>query len=87
MKTTMNLPDGLMAEVKRRAASEGRTQTSVIEEALLRFLRETTPAPQKPMPVFGNPDVNALLIDLEDKEALYAAFDEGEASREPRAAA
>lgn len=34
MRTTLNLDDGLVREVRKRAAQEGRTLTSLVEEAL-----------------------------------------------------
>ena len=34
VKTTINLPDELYGEVRRRAADEGRTVTSFLEQAL-----------------------------------------------------
>ena len=34
MRTTINLPDELYGEVRRRAADEGRTVTSFLEQAL-----------------------------------------------------
>lgn len=85
MKTTLNLPDALLDAVKQRASQEGRTQTSVVEEALRRMLREDgATTPYRPMPVFGEAEGNALLVDLEDRDALYAAL---EAPTQSRAAA
>jgi len=34
MRTTLNLDDGLMKAVKRRAADTGRTMTDIVEESL-----------------------------------------------------
>jgi hypothetical protein len=34
MRTTLDLDDGLVREAKKRAAREGRTLTSMVEEAL-----------------------------------------------------
>lgn len=76
MKTTMNLPDALLEAVKRRASDEGRTQTSVIEEAIRRLLRDGPPPAHRPMPTFGESGRNALLVDLEDKDALNAVLDD-----------
>ncbi|MGH7545782.1 MAG: type II toxin-antitoxin system VapB family antitoxin, partial [Gemmatimonadota bacterium] len=39
MRTTLNMDDGLMREARKKAAAEGRTLTSVIEEALRVLLR------------------------------------------------
>ena len=35
----MNLPDALMAQVKQRASDEGRTVTSVVEQALWELIQ------------------------------------------------
>ncbi|MBL8932396.1 MAG: type II toxin-antitoxin system VapB family antitoxin, partial [Kineosporiaceae bacterium] len=40
MRTTLNLDDDLMRLVKQRAAAEGRTVTSLIEEGLRALLRQ-----------------------------------------------
>lgn len=77
MRTTMNLPDGLMEQVKARAAASGRTATSVVEEALRLLLeqQDTRPA-RRPMPTYGTPGTNGMLIDILDKDALWDALDE-----------
>lgn len=40
MRTTLNLDENLMREVKERAARTGRTITSIVEDALRVSLRE-----------------------------------------------
>lgn len=71
----MNLPDGLMEEARSVAAATGRTTTSVVEEALRRFLDSTRePKPRRTLPVDGRPG-GRFLIDLEDKDAVWAALD------------
>lgn len=75
MKTTMNLPDALLEAVKRRASDEGRTQTSVVEEAIRRLLQDGESVQHRRMPTFGESGQNALRVDLEDREALYAALE------------
>jgi hypothetical protein len=40
-RTTIRLPDGLLTQAKRKAAKEGRTLTSLIEEGLRRVITET----------------------------------------------
>lgn len=74
MRTTINLPDALAEAAKARAASEGRTFTSVVEEGLRAVLAaEPTIAPVK-LPAYGAPD-GKVLVDLADREALWAALD------------
>lgn len=75
----MNLPDGLMEAVKERAASEGRTQTSVIEQAIRQYLRNAPRHRHRPMPTYGEPGVDGLLVPLEDKHALEELLDEADA--------
>ena len=77
MRTTMNLPDGLMEAVKERATTSGRTVTSVVEEALRLFLagEPANDSENRPFPTWGSPG-DRILVDLEDKDALWAALDE-----------
>ncbi|MEJ5868238.1 type II toxin-antitoxin system VapB family antitoxin [Pseudokineococcus sp. 5B2Z-1] len=76
MRTTLNLADGLMAEVKQRASQEGRTTTSFIEEALRAYLAaERTSPSDEPLPSWGSAD-GRVLVDLEDRDAVWAALDE-----------
>ena len=43
MKTTLELPDDLMREIKIRAAQEGRTIKDLLTELLRRAIGPTTP--------------------------------------------
>lgn len=76
MRTSMNLPDGLLEEVRARAAATGRTTTSLVEEAL-RLLLDSRPvrAPRSPLPAYGDRD-GEFLVDLRDRDAVWAALDE-----------
>ena len=40
MKTTIDIPDPLLDEVRRAAAADGRTVRSLVEEALRRLLED-----------------------------------------------
>jgi len=78
MRTTINLPDALATQAKARAAAEGRTFTSLVEEGLRAVLYDDAPgepSEPEPLPSFGDPN-GRLLVDLADKEALSAALDE-----------
>ena len=44
LRTTVRLPDELLTRAKRKAAAEGRTLTSLIEEGLRRVVSEERPA-------------------------------------------
>jgi len=53
MRTTIRLPDALLEKAKRRAAAEGRTFTSLVEEGLAMVLAEPPSKRRKgpPLPV------------------------------------
>lgn len=72
----MNLPDGLMEQVKARAAASGRTATSVVEEALrLLLAQHLDERPRRTMPSYGTPGTNGALVDLSDNVAVRDAMD------------
>ena len=75
MRTTINLPDALAEAAKRRAADEGRTFTSVVEEGLRAVLasrRESGP-PRK-LTAYGKRS-RRFLVDVTDRTALWEALD------------
>lgn len=77
MRTTINLPDPLGEEAKARARAEGRTFTSLVEEGLRMVLAEEpldATGRRESLPTFGQPD-GEFLVDLSDREALWAALD------------
>lgn len=74
MRTTINLPDGLAEEAKRRAAEEDRTFTSLVEEGLRAVLDRPVERQRVELPTHGDPD-DELLVDLEDREALWGVLD------------
>lgn len=59
MRTTIQLPDELLAQAKRAAAASGRTFTKLVEDALRETLAGRSPSraqkkPFKVKPVDGN---------------------------------
>lgn len=78
VKTTMNLPDALYAAVKKRAAAEDHTVTSLVEEALR--ARLSTPDGDRRVPVelpsWGAGSANGYLVDITNRDALWAALDD-----------
>lgn len=76
MRTTINLPDALAEEAKARAAAEGRTFTSLVEEGLRAVLaaQRTTDDPVPTLPSYGDPG-GRILVDVSDRDALWGAFD------------
>ena len=77
MRTTLNLPDALAEEARKRAAAEGRTFTSLVVEGLRAVLAKsaapTGPAPR--LPVVGAPRRGRMLVDLTDRDALWDVLD------------
>lgn len=78
MRTTINLPDALAAAAKARAAADGRTFTSLVEEGLRTVLSgEKGPRDKpNPLPAFGD-RAGRFLVDPADRDALWAALDAG----------
>jgi hypothetical protein len=71
MKTTLNLDEQLMRDVKQLAAAQGRTLTSVVETALRDLLQRST---EKPDNTFDFPVVRGggpPKVDVADRDALY----------------
>jgi plasmid stability protein len=74
MRTTINLPDALAEAAKARAAAEGRTFTSLVEQGLRSVLADSPDESTEPLPVFGSSD-GTVLVDLDDAEAVWDALD------------
>ncbi len=75
MRTTLELDDGLMREARKRAAQEGRTLTSLIEEAIrLLLTRRQTAKPYRLRWVTRHGTAPAA-IDIADRDALYERMD------------
>jgi len=80
MRTTIDLPDDLLSQARRRAAEEGTTLTAMLADGLrLRLDRRATPHEgRRPLPVSGvgggmhpgiDPASNASLLDAADDDA------------------
>jgi hypothetical protein len=75
MRTSIDLPDSLFDAVKLRAQAQGRTFTSLVEEALRNALAtHVEPSVAPPLPAYGDPK-GRFLIDPTDREQLWAALD------------
>jgi hypothetical protein len=73
MKTTLNIDDSVMAQLKREAARQGRTMSELVETALRMLFRtrkknEAIP----PLPSFRS---GGALVDVADRDALYQAME------------
>ncbi len=75
MKTTLNIDDTVMAQLKREAARQGRTMSELVETALRNlflFQRQKKPAELSPLPTFSS---GGSLVDIADRDALYQAME------------
>ena len=73
MKTTLNIDDSVMAQLKREAARSGRTMSELVETALrmlFRSRRKKEALP--PLPSFRGGEE---LVDIADRDALYRAME------------
>ena len=81
MRTTLNIPDELYRAVRVLAAGDGRTVTSVVEEALRTMLEQHTERPEpfvlRALPARpGHEDLPPLPFDVDDNSAVLDHFDE-----------
>ena len=76
MRTTVRLPPGLMAQVKKLARETGRSMTQVIEDAL-RAAVTPSPAPRARTVTIVTVNGEGLLpgVDLDDSSALLDRMD------------
>jgi hypothetical protein len=73
MKTTLNIDDKVMADLKREAARQGRTMSELVESALRLLLRSQRKL-QKivALPAFHS---GGALVDIADRDVLYQAIE------------
>ena len=72
MKTTLNVNDTVMTELKREAARQGRAVSELVESALRLLLLRSHRRRQKivALPTFRS---GGTLVDVASREALYHA--------------
>jgi len=74
MKTTLNIDDAVMADLKREAVRQGRTMSELVETALRLLLRsQKKRTKMKPLPTFHG---GGELVDIADRNALYDAMED-----------
>jgi len=73
MKTTLNIDDTVMAELRREAARQGRTMSEMVETALRLLLRPQRQRP--PIPDLPQFDGGEPRVDIADRNALYDAME------------
>lgn len=73
MKTTLNIDGDVMRQLKQEAARQGRTMSELVEAAL-RLLLASQPRRGRlpPLPRYRS---GGALVDIADREALYAAME------------
>jgi hypothetical protein len=73
MKTTLNIDDTIMRQLKREAARQGRTMSELVESAL-RLLLQSRKVRRElpPLPTFKS---GGTLVDVADRDALYHAME------------
>ncbi len=73
MKTTLNIDEQVMRDLKAEAARQGTTMSELVEAALRRSL-EPVPyvAELPPLPTFHG---GRELVDVSDRDAMYRVFD------------
>ncbi len=83
MKTTLEIPDGLMRDLKAKAARDGKTMSELVESALRTLLEERSDArPLPPLPTFHS---GGFLMNIDSRaEYLDAMDDEPEGDDVPR---
>lgn len=73
MKTTLNIDDTVMAQLKREAARQGRTMSELVETALRNLFRSQRKREElPPLPTFRS---GGTLVDIADRDALYQAME------------
>jgi len=73
MKTTLNIDDTVMAQLKREAARQGRTMSELVETALRGLFRsQKSQHDLAPLPTFHG---GGALVDIADRQALYQAME------------
>jgi hypothetical protein len=73
MKTTLNIDDTVMAQLKREAARQGRTMSELVETALRMFFQPRQTSAELPsLPTFRS---GGAIIEVADRDALYQAME------------
>lgn len=73
MKTTLNIEDSVMAELRKEAARRRCTMSELVETALRLLLRRKQPKETVPaLPSFRS---GGALVDIADRDALYGAME------------
>ncbi len=71
MRTTLDIDNHLYREAKKKAASEGKTLTRIVEEAIRQYLNP--PKPAKPFKLRWKTERGQLMpgVNIDDRDSLY----------------
>lgn len=73
MKTTLNISDATMLEVKREAVRRRQTMSELVESALRAAVKPgPRKAPLPPLPVFSG---GGLKVNVANRDALYSVME------------
>lgn len=73
MKTTLNIDESVMAQLRREAVRRGRTMSDLVETALrLLFRSQKEHRVPSELPTFKS---GGALVDIADRDALYQAME------------
>lgn len=74
MRTTIDIDETVLAELRARQRREGRTLGQVASELLARALADTTP-PEVTAPLAWTSRPMGARVDLDDRDSVAAALD------------
>lgn len=77
MRTTISIPDQLLAAAKEHARLTGRTLGQVVEAGIRREFKAKPNQPRPEVPAFDGGGGPQPGVDLSSNRALYEALDEG----------
>lgn len=73
MKTTLNIDDKVVADLKREAVRQGRTMSELVEMALRMLFRSAKKREKLPaLPTFRS---GGAWVEVADRKALYEAME------------
>ncbi|MYD95046.1 MAG: hypothetical protein F4Y02_15455 [Chloroflexi bacterium] len=78
MKTTLNIDETVMRQLREEAARRGTTMSSLVEAGLRRILAHSGPGAESPdaLPPLPTWRSGGLRVDIANREALYRLLDE-----------
>lgn len=74
MKTTLNIPEPVMGQLRIEARRRGVTMSELVEVALRQLLHRRSEPLDEP-PALPRWDSGGLLVDVADRDALHRALD------------